>query len=216
MQFPGISPTKARLEFFQTRQPFGHVYPSVTNRIIDRVDNQKVCPKCGASKVLMRNGARQPWAWFCRDCKNAARRERKKCVRFCVECGTAFVADTYKHRDWCSSECRQVQNFQNRVAYFRTKVAVNDSGCWNWTGSHVHGRPRFGGRTRSCAYRFSYELAHGEIPTGFHVHHLCGNGSCVNPEHLTALAFAKHLRLHAAERRGYRPGFDTDDWMWAA
>lgn len=68
------------------------------------------------------------------------------------------------------------------------------------TGCHVWLRARKGKEARSgggygClkvrgrtigAHRFAYERAHGRVPAGLHVTHLCHNTLCVNPAHLRA------------------------------
>ena len=46
------------------------------------------------------------------------------------------------------------------------------------------------------AHRLAYSDAYGGIPTGFHIHHLCGNKQCVNPEHLEALNPVMHGAIH--------------------
>ncbi len=62
--------------------------------------------------------------------------------------------------------------------------------CLEWTasrkGSGKHGQMRFAGQTGS-AHRWAYmvKMQLPEIPTGQQVRHLCGNGLCVNSDHLT-------------------------------
>lgn len=66
-----------------------------------------------------------------------------------------------------------------------------NNGCWLWIGNTVgrRGDRHYGqfslkpGRP-IYAHRFSYELTKGTIPKGFHIHHICKNRICVNPDHL--------------------------------
>lgn len=70
---------------------------------------------------------------------------------------------------------------------------VDKSGeCWNWTGvlgGGGYGYISVGGRTGRDlrAHRVSYEWAHGPIPDGLEIDHLCQNKRCVNPDHLEAV-----------------------------
>jgi hypothetical protein len=65
-------------------------------------------------------------------------------------------------------------------------------GCWLWAGSlnRAGGYGRFakyvlGSHASTVgAHRFSYILAHGEIPDGLVVRHTCDTPACVNPSHL--------------------------------
>lgn len=72
-------------------------------------------------------------------------------------------------------------------------------GCWQWMLKLMpngYGRLKLTGIERSeYAHRLSYEMAHGPIPSGHEVHHLCGNKGCVNPAHLEALTIADHRAL---------------------
>ena len=67
----------------------------------------------------------------------------------------------------------------------------------------IEGRPmnngysciNIGGK-RVYAHRRAWERAHGEIPPGLHVHHLCRNKRCSNVEHLQLLTPAEHMALN--------------------
>jgi len=59
-------------------------------------------------------------------------------------------------------------------------------GCWPWTGAlnaGGRGRMTIGGRS-DYAYRWSLRLSGVDIPEGAVVRHLCGDPSCVRPDHL--------------------------------
>lgn len=46
------------------------------------------------------------------------------------------------------------------------------------------------------AHRLAYSDENGGIPTGYHVHHLCDNKVCINPDHLVALTPTEHKEVH--------------------
>lgn len=82
--------------------------------------------------------------------------------------------------------CSQKPKVHDEVFWSRTSPA--ESGCilWlggTWGGYGVYTPP---GRKRTGAHRYSYELAHGEIPPGHVVRHSCDTPLCVNPTHLSA------------------------------
>lgn len=75
---------------------------------------------------------------------------------------------------------------ETEATRFRAKYVVDRAGCWLWQGpldkdgyGHLHFR-----RKRRSAHRVGWYSAHGEIPAGFVVDHVCGKRSCVNPSHL--------------------------------
>lgn len=97
---------------------------------------------------------------------------------------------------------------------FREKVAVTESGCWEWQSTVTKGGyPTFGipgGRADGSwgmvyAHRWIYEQVHGEIPDGLHIGHRCHDESdcaggegcrhrrCVNPEHLAPMTPQENL-----------------------
>lgn len=66
------------------------------------------------------------------------------------------------------------------------------NGCWIWNGSRDqkgYGMFKTGSRTDGSArtqraHRLAFEDAHGPIPDGLQLDHLCRTPSCVNPVHL--------------------------------
>lgn len=69
--------------------------------------------------------------------------------------------------------------------------------CILWQGRiDRNGYPRRG--RNEGVHRTAYEERFGLIPSGFHVHHECGNRSCVNPDHLSLVTPSEHARRHRA------------------
>lgn len=81
------------------------------------------------------------------------------------------------------------------------KITVVDS-CWIFTGAiATSGYGRIGYKSRVLqAHRVSYEVHKGEIPSGLHIDHLCGNRKCVNPDHLEAVTQQEN-NLRASAKR---------------
>ena len=50
------------------------------------------------------------------------------------------------------------------------------------------------GKKITLAHRYAWTLAHGDIPDGMTVDHMCGNTRCVNVEHLQLLTQAENIR----------------------
>ena len=75
--------------------------------------------------------------------------------------------------------------YRDLVRFFK-KTERDSSGCIVWTAAlNSNGYGQFVFRRRNLqAHRVSYALAFEEIPSGKVLRHLCGNKSCVLPEHL--------------------------------
>jgi hypothetical protein len=88
--------------------------------------------------------------------------------------------------------------------------AGHDSPCWLWLRAVSHnGYPvkiltrRLKASRRSLyAHRVYWARVHGPIPIGHEIDHLCGNPSCVNPDHLEAVPVEVHRSRSVERRRG--------------
>lgn len=68
-------------------------------------------------------------------------------------------------------------------------------GCWQWMASKDRGG--YGriwlNQTSRLAHRISYEWAHGLIPEGMYLDHMCHNRACVNPDHMRVVTQKQNM-----------------------
>lgn len=79
-----------------------------------------------------------------------------------------------------------------RLAALTTNAST---GCMLFTGTldrDGYGRLQVNGR-RWVAHRAAYELAHGPIPDGLTLDHLCRVRNCVNPAHLEPVTLRENV-----------------------
>lgn len=122
--------------------------------------------------------------------------------RLCLHCKRDFVPRADHLRRGYGFYCSRACNYAHKrslppkdfTARFWAKVDKNGplwngTPCWNWTASKAKGYGRFGVPRKggAWAYRVSWELAHGPVPDGLEIDHLCRNHACVNPDHLEAV-----------------------------
>lgn len=103
----------------------------------------------------------------------------------------------------------------NDLRRFWSKVRIGEN-CWEWTaykmrGAWPYGQVVWGGKTR-LAHRVSYELAHGSVPEGLQVDHICSNALCVRPDHLRAVTNKQNSEHHKGANKNSASGVRNVLW----
>lgn len=92
----------------------------------------------------------------------------------------------------CTRRRRYLQGHHVRKNFAEPYVIEPVSGCWVWQrGKNNHG---YGQINRKYAHRVYFEAAHGPIPRGLVLDHLCRNPSCVNPSHLEPVTQRENIK----------------------
>lgn len=97
---------------------------------------------------------------------------------------------------------------------FLSDKTYNNEPCWQWTGS----KDSFGygligiNNKLHKAHRWIYKKRRGNIKSGLELDHLCGNASCVNPNHLEAVTHQMNMsRSIAASKALCKNGHVFDE-----
>lgn len=79
--------------------------------------------------------------------------------------------------------------------FWQKVLPASTDGCWLWAaGKTKQGYGVFRvGTVLWRSHRLAYVEAHGAIPDGLELDHLCRNRSCVNPEHLEPVTHRENI-----------------------
>jgi hypothetical protein len=149
--------------------------------------------------------------------------EHQKCPRATWDRrGPARRCSSMQHEPICACGCGAATKLGNRFVHGHNRrgdikpvrYVEEDRGyltpCWIWQLSVTRaGYGSIGGSREGTklAHRVYYEQAHGPVPEGLELDHLCRVPVCCNPDHLEAVTHAENVR------RGHtgRPRTITDE-----
>lgn len=119
----------------------------------------------------------------------------------CLDCSKLLSSRTVKRCKECYAKSRIGEKYPLKLitidqltAKFWKYVEKTEK-CWEWKSCKNkagYGKLGAGKNNSLYAHRFSYELHKGVLEKDKHIHHICGNTSCVNPEHLEQLSSKQH------------------------
>lgn len=114
---------------------------------------------------------------------------------------------------WCTMHYQRVRKYgdpSGGIAKYATwqealdKRVRHDGECLIWTG-HTnqwgYGRVNVGGNRLRVVHHLAWERAHGPVPDGMELDHICFSRACVNVEHLRPVTKSDNAR----HRRGAQP-----------
>lgn len=107
-----------------------------------------------------------------------------------------------KYGSWC------YDRRMNQTERFWIKVGMGPDDCWLWLGAKSpegYGFIRWDNKSNRGAHRVSWEIAHGPIPSGLVIDHLCRHPWCVNPDHLEPVTPSENIK-RGDPRRNYVRG----------
>lgn len=177
-----------------------------------RGQRPKFCPECRAES--RGNGWRQV---ECQTCHRpfwvgVSARPRRYCTPECAPqkptkpskplgyYPTREEFETYRYSYGYLLDHRDAEGLRRVL---ESKVVKNADGCWLWQGYTRGGYGKVNVRRRRMSVHvYVYRVVHGDIPKGDHVHHRCGESTCVNPDHL-ALSTARENVGEMLARRAY-------------
>lgn len=105
---------------------------------------------------------------------------------------------------------------KTRAAIVALELCVesgSDECCiWSGVNNSRYGYLKHHGRA-SLAHRYSFERFSGPIPEGLEIRHLCDNGMCVNPRHLSVGTHSQNEQDKRDRGRARYPKKLPDMWV---
>lgn len=105
--------------------------------------------------------------------------------------------------------------FSNPIEAFEFRsMPVSETGCVIWLGSisdRGYGKMYSNGKY-VYAHRFAYEKAHGSLPDGLQLDHICHVRCCVNPAHLRPATNKQNHENLKGSRSDSRSGIRGAVW----
>ena len=83
------------------------------------------------------------------------------------------------------------------ISRFLSGFEMPGQDCWEWEGYRtrsgygVFSHSSMSGRDMN-SHRYSFMFFRGIPPEGYHIHHICKNKACVNPDHLQSVSVKDH------------------------
>jgi len=92
------------------------------------------------------------------------------------------------------------------VERFVSRIEINSTGCWVWSGCLSEGYGVFWDKGRKVqAHRFSFAHFNGCLPEhvngGLEPDHTCRNRACVNPDHLELVTHSVNVKRGIGPQR---------------
>lgn len=121
------------------------------------------------------------------------------------ECGcggaTLPAPRTRAAREWIKGQPMRFLSGHRRKLSLEPYRVDSASGCWVWLrGRDLNGYGYLWDKERKRNVRAHvayYEEAHGAVPNGLELDHLCFNTSCCNPAHLEPVTHLENCRRRA-------------------
>lgn len=161
-----------------------------------------------------REGGRRYRLGELRVCSSCKSRHDRRFKDICDVRGCSGVVrfGTNRPNRWCRShedryQAEDIEETTSTIDYLSQAIRDCGDGCWEYVGRRASDTDRpqiWCNGLRWYVTRFLYVYFHGPHRGGLELHHLCGRGDCVRPEHLMALTRKQNVRIEGQKFFGLR------------